>query len=85
MPEATGALQWALFLSQEALGSPLGPMGRNRTTRDQSIWGHNSQTPQRPQGPRRTHAMSPHPPAFLPVSPQVWTADSPFEGSARAS
>ena len=24
MPEATGALQWALFLSQEALGSPPG-------------------------------------------------------------
>lgn len=61
VPEATGTLQWALFLSQEALGSPLGAIGSNRTTRYQSTWGHNSQTPHQPQGATRAHAMPPHP------------------------
>lgn len=46
--------------------------------------------PQQPDSPVAPgHYKGPchasHPPAFPPVSPQVWTAGSPSEGSARAS
>lgn len=46
MPEATGALQQALFLSQEALGSPLGAYGQ-----EQDHQGPIHLEPQQPDSP----------------------------------
>lgn len=85
VPEATGALQRALFLSQEALGSPLGGYGQEQDHQGPIYLG-----PQQPDSPAALgHYKGPchasPPPAFPPVSPQVRTADSPSEGSARAS
>ena len=46
MPEATGALQRALFLSQEALGSPLGGYGQEQDHQGPIYLG-----PQQPDSP----------------------------------
>ena len=64
MPEATGALQRALYLSQEALGSPLGGYGQEQDHQGPIYLG-----PQQPDSPAalghyKGPCHAPHPQPF---------------------